>query len=103
MARLTPTSAYKAVRFLADKIYEFDKKYDFEVPNSSIVLLEEYVTELRWIVDEVIRISRAPVMRPIDFKKRLKEVKKKKKEFLKEQKKANKKKKNGAKDAKKEK
>ncbi|WP_029689429.1 hypothetical protein [Thermoanaerobacter sp. A7A] len=64
--QLTPKSAYRAIQYLANEIYKFDKKYEFDIPNTKKEL-REYAEELRFLVEETIKISAAPVMKPIDW------------------------------------
>ena len=72
--RMTPNTAYRAMRYLADRIYEIDKENDFDIPTKKTLLLR-YAEQLRHLIDEAIRIAKEPVMRPIDFKKRIRKKK----------------------------
>jgi len=68
--RFSPHTAYRAMRYLADKIYELDKQFDFSLPEGGEALVE-YAGQLREMVEEAIRISKVPVMVPIKLPKKL--------------------------------
>lgn len=77
--RMTPNTAYRAMSYIAKEIYEIDKENDFSIPTKKTLLIR-YAEKLRHLIDEAIRISKVPVMRPIDFKKRLRKKNGKKEE-----------------------